>query len=202
MKKITKNNNQFEIRRISGKTDEEVATRFLLSQSAIGASSAKLLSHNGVLPEEALGLDEIKNLLDSLCDEINQGNLRSVEEMLFSQAFALNIAFNSLIARSNRQDDLATKQMFMNLCLKAQNQSRAALEAIVRLRQPNATTFVRQANIANTQQVNNDIQLKKSLDTQNELLGTLNEYMDIGKKDKTKTSNSKLDAMAKVNRSN
>lgn len=182
--------NKLTISHVDGQDELKTTTEFLLKQSSLGASLVKTLNINGVVPTEFIGLQETKELLETIFDEIKNGKLDVLEEMLFSQAFALNIAFTSLSARANRQKDVSTMQMLMNLCLKAQNQSRATLEALIQLKKPNSTTFVKQANIANNQQVNNQAFIEKNITPQNELLESTNELLDKRKKVKAKRSNS------------
>jgi hypothetical protein len=57
----------------------------------------------------------------------------------------------------------------MQLALKAQNQSRATLQALVQLKQPSQITFVKQANIAQGHQQVNNLS-EKDITPQNELL--------------------------------
>jgi hypothetical protein len=88
---------------------------------------------------------------------IKDGDLRSLESMLFSQATALQAIFASLSRRASRQEYLKQYQTYLTLGLKAQAQSRATIEALIELKQPRQQpTFVKQANIAHGhQQVNN-----------------------------------------------
>ena len=101
-----------------------------------------------------------------------------------------------------RQTDASTMQMLMNLCFKAQNQSRATIDSLIQLKQPSQTTFVKQANIANGhQQVNNQVLTEKIIDSQNKLKGADYAELDYGRATKTKRSNKKMEALAKVHRS-
>ncbi|ARU05559.1 hypothetical protein CCO03_13485 [Comamonas serinivorans] len=45
----------------------------------------------------------------------------------------------------------------LQLALKAQSNGRATLEALINAKQPKQVAFVRQANVAHTQQVNNGV---------------------------------------------
>lgn len=192
--------NMFTITHVEGQDNLRTSTEFLLKQSSLGASSVRTLNTNGVIPSDSIGLQDTKVLLENIFSEIKDGKLDVLEEMLLSQAFALNVAFSSLSARANRQTDISTMQMLMNLCFKAQNQSRATIEALIHLKKPNATTFVRQANIANNQQVNNGTFIEKNLNPQNELMETLNEQLDNRKKIKAAGGNSKMETLDKVDR--
>lgn len=87
--------------------------------------------------------------------EVKAGNLGMLERMLAAQAFSLDTMFTDLARRARRQDGLAQIQTLTGLAFKAQAQCRATIEALAEIKNPKAATFVRQANIAHQQQVNN-----------------------------------------------
>ena len=68
--------------------------------------------------------------------------------MYISQAVALEVIYKSLERRAKVQDKSLQYETHMRLALKAQNQFRATLQALVQLKQLSNTTFVKQANIA------------------------------------------------------
>ena len=108
-------------------------------------------------------------VLERATRQIKSGDLSKIEEMYISQAMALEVMFASLARRAKAQDKLLQYETHMRLALKAQNQCRATLQALVQLKQPSQTTFVKQANIAQGhQQVNN--LAEKNITPQNELL--------------------------------
>ena len=86
---------------------------------------------------------------------VDSGNLLMLEEILVGQALALQTLFASLTRGAKFSNSLPKFQTYMQLGLKAQAQSRATVQAIVELKYPRQVAFVKQANIANTQQVNN-----------------------------------------------
>jgi hypothetical protein len=78
------------------------------------------------------------------------------QQLLASQAIALDTVFNSLAHKAAHQDTLLKYEAFMKLALKAQAQSRCTLEAITKMKNPPNATFVKQANISQGhQQINN-----------------------------------------------
>lgn len=194
-----KNANIFELKRIPNQEKLQTTTEHYLSQSTIGASTAKIMNIRGVLPDDDISVHYAKEMLEEIFKQIKNGDLSIPEEMLISQAFALNVAFNSLAARAARQQDASTMQMIMNLCFKAQNQSRATLDSLRQLKQPSQTTFVKQANIAQGhQQVNN--LAEKNITPQNELLGAKSANLDSRTTSTAEGVNSTLEAMDKINR--
>lgn len=89
--------------------------------------------------------------------EIQGGDLRQVEAMLYGQALTLETIFTSLARKAEAQDYLKQFQVNLTLALKAQAQCRATLEALTEIKNPRQVAFVRQANIAHQQQVNNAV---------------------------------------------
>lgn len=95
-------------------------------------------------------LEELKDMAADVAD----GNLSAVEQMLLHQAVALQTMFMDLALRAKGQQELPAMQALMQLALKAQSGSRATLQTLAELKNPRPV-FVRQTNVAQTQQVNN-----------------------------------------------
>lgn len=110
----------------------------------------------------AWGELDITALTEELSAQINavtRGDLQRAEAMLIAQAHTLDTIFNELARRSalNMGEYLGACETYLRLALKAQSQCRTTLETLALMKNPAPTTFVRQANIANTQQVNNGV---------------------------------------------
>lgn len=88
-------------------------------------------------------------------EAIQDGKLGNIEAMLFSQAATLETLFTNLLRRAAKQDYLDQFKCYMTLALKAQAQSRATLQTLAEMKVPKNVAFVKQANIAQNQQVNN-----------------------------------------------
>ena len=98
--------------------------------------------------------------------EVQDGDMRLVDAMLFGQAMTLETIFTSLARRAALNDGLKQFQVNMTLALKAQAQCRATLEALAEIKNPRPMAFVKQANISNgPQQVNNGISGAVSAET-------------------------------------
>ena len=107
--------------------------------------------YSGSAEVDALAvLEELKVMAADVAD----GNLRAVEQMLLHQAVALQTMFMDLAVRAKGQQDLPAMQALTHLALKAQSGSRATLQTLAELKNPRPV-FVRQTNVAQTQQVNN-----------------------------------------------
>ena len=137
-------------------------------------------------------------VLEKTIQQIQSGDLSKIEEMYISQAVALEVMFTSLARRAKAQDKLLQYETHMRLALKAQNQSRATLQALVQLKQPSQTTFVKQANIAQGhQQVNN--LAEKNITPQNELLKGSYAELDTGTTPTPTGIDTTLEALDKIN---
>lgn len=100
-------------------------------------------------------------LVDIVCSlqlnsEALQGDapLSLTENLLMSQAQSLNSIFCDLAVKANRQSNVDVMEKLLRLSLKAQSQCRATLETLANIKNP-PVVFVKQANIAHNQQVNN-----------------------------------------------
>lgn len=101
--------------------------------------------------------------LQDLCDDLGEqtktvqdGNMRSIEGMLYRQAKTLETMFTNLARRAESQEHLKQFQTHLTLALKAQAQCRATLEALAEIKNPRPVQFVKQANMTTgPQQVNN-----------------------------------------------
>ena len=163
---------------------------------------------------------DINGLIEGLQNSttsVNGGDLSSLEAMLVGQATALQSIFTSLARRASHQQYQKHYESFLSLALKAQAQSRATISALVDLKYPRQSTFVKQANISNgPQQVNNGntqntgtqagthSQAEKSATLQNELLeddqrhGSTN--LDTRATTKAARSHSAVEAVGAINR--
>ena len=86
---------------------------------------------------------------------VNQGDLTQVEGMLYGQAIALQTMFLDFADRAKRADALEKVQCLTQLALRAQSGSRNTLQALIESKNPRNVAFVKQTNVAHTQQVNN-----------------------------------------------
>ena len=91
-------------------------------------------------------------------EAVNRGDLAAAERMLSTQAVALNAVFAEMArwAALNMGEHLGATEPYMRLALKAQSQSRAAVETLAAIKNP-LVVIAQQAYIKNggQQQVNN-----------------------------------------------
>lgn len=133
--------------------ESERYAKISLSASHMNAILADSFT-NAILPKAEIA--EVVNALTEKIDTVQAGDMTSIEAMLIGQAHALQCMFVSLGRQGVSKTQLIQYTAFMNLALKAQSQSRATIQALVELKYPKQTNFVKQANIANGhQQINN-----------------------------------------------
>ena len=109
------------------------------------------------LAGDELDLTAMHGRMTGTANDAARGDLAPLERMLSAQAQTLNAMFCELSRRAalNMGENLSATETYLRLALKAQAQSRATVEALGELKNPRSVAFVRQANIAQQQQVNN-----------------------------------------------
>ncbi|MCG5494415.1 hypothetical protein [Ectothiorhodospira variabilis] len=132
----------------------------------VGREMAEMLLHAGFANARAVKALEGRNLpeyidlpdiLEVLVDQVAATKAMCLEQqegMLLGQAVTLQHMFSRLIERASEQNLAEHHYQFLKLALRAQNQSRATLQALGDLRTPRSHVFARQANIAQNQQIN------------------------------------------------
>lgn len=136
------------------KADSERYAKISLSASHMHAILGESFT-SAILPKA--GIEQVVSELNGKIDTIQAGDMTSIEAMLVGQAHVLQTMFVTLGRMATTKTQLAQYTAFMNLALKAQSQSRATIQALVELKFPKQTNFVKQANIANGhQQINNN----------------------------------------------
>ena len=106
-----------------------------------------------------IALNELVAKLHTQTDAMQGGDMQDIEAMLFNQALTLQTMFTALSRRAalNAGEYMGATDTYMKLVFKAQAQFRSTLEALAEIKQPRLATFVRQANIAHTRQVNHGL---------------------------------------------
>lgn len=154
MAKATANRSrQLDVVEEPGVSMERVKAKLALGATIPNASTALDYS-NSLFPD--INLNECAKQMNSEIWDVNGGNLDGLEGMLAAQAIALNAIFNNFAKRAAHADVMPKLEAYMRLALKAQSQCRTTVEAIAEIKYPKTATFIRQANIAAQQQVNNN----------------------------------------------
>ena len=145
-------------------------------------------------------LQALVNDLGEQTKNVQAGDMRPVEGMLYRQAKTLETMFTSLARRAANQDGLKQFQVNLTLALKAQAQCRATLEALAEIKNPRTVQFVKQANMTTgPQQVNNGPVASRTEtieSEQNKLLGADHgNYLDTRAQGATSRVNQTVEAV-------
>lgn len=134
-------------------TKDSAIAEAALSPEMANASTTADYS-KGIFPD--IRLQDCIEVMQAEIKAVNGGNLDKLEGILTAQAEALNAVFNNLAKRSIHAKYMEHMDTYLRLALKAQSQCRTTVEAIAEIKYPKSATFIKQQNVANQQQVNND----------------------------------------------
>lgn len=190
-----------------GKREDDIA-RLALAPSVNAATTIDLI--NG----KKFGGLQLGSMIKELkihFDATATGDLARSEAMLVAQAHTLDALFHKLIAHSvaNLGEYIASMETYMRLALKAQNQCQATLRTLGEIKSPKSIAFVKQANIAHNQQVNNggavqsepDSPAQENKKQQNELLeDNHGQRLDSRAQATAASINPELETVAAINR--
>lgn len=184
----------------------------LISEIALmpSTTAASTITRIGSMAVGELDFITLSKELDHQIDALKNGDLSRPESLLLSQAHTLDALFNNLCAHSitNMGKYLSTMETYMRLAFKAQNQCQATLRTLGEIKSPKSVAFVKQANIAQNQQVNNgkpevmDMpHAEKSKIQQNELLeDNYGQRVDNRAKKETSRADTELETVGAINR--
>lgn len=143
-------------------------------------------------------LEKVVNRLRATNQQVIQGNLNHIEDMLLNQAHTLEAVFYSCTEKMLCSEYLNQTRVYSEIALKAQKQCRSTVMAISELKNPKKTTFVKQQNNAVNQQINH---LEKNLNPTNELMEITHEPVDSRAPARTITEYPQVEALDEVDRS-
>jgi hypothetical protein len=135
-----------------GATEDRVLAEHALNPATANAVTALEFSRSLY---SGMSLQDCVMVVKDDIESVNGGNLDKLEGMLTAQAIALNAMFNNFANRAIQADVMPKLDTYFRLALKAQSQCRSTVEAIAEIKYPKSATFIKQANIAQQQQVNN-----------------------------------------------
>jgi hypothetical protein len=143
-------------------------------------------------------MDELRRI----ADQVKAGDMSRPERMLITQAVTLENLFVRLTERAMAQSGLPQFEAFMRLGLKAQAQSRLAIEALASLKHGPIMLARGQFNMANgPQQVNNgpSPRVANSENAPNRLSGAHELHSDCGAQGRATRSDPAMAALEEVN---
>ena len=135
-----------------GQTEDQAIASAALSPAMANASTAVDFT-KAIFP--GISLQECIEVLEADIKAVNGGDLDKLEGLLTAQAEALNAMFNNFAKKAAHAELLPHLEGYCRLALKAQSQCRTTVETIAEIKFPRSATFIKQANIAGQQQVNN-----------------------------------------------
>lgn len=109
-----------------------------------------------IAASEWLDVNALVEVLQQQTKAASAGDMSQSEAMLLAQAKTLEALFYRFTRSGISQTTIPQFEAHFRLALRAQSQSRMALEALAEMKNPKSVSFVKQANIAGGhQQVNN-----------------------------------------------
>jgi hypothetical protein len=151
--------------------------------------------------DDRLDLGTIATELVASARRLIEGNTKEIEMTLLSQAQTLNVLFHHMLTQITSMDMVNQIQIFADIALRAQNQSRKTLAILADLKNPRRATFIKQQNNAVNQQINNGSQIKNCENPTNELVTEVkNEKMVNRRKVKAISINKEPKAVATLHR--
>lgn len=117
--------------------------------------SARVIQrYEGISLDINAEVDELRRLVG----KVNKGDMTTPEAMLVAQAHTLDALFSNLAIRAHGNMTagyLDASDRYFRLALKAQAQAAKTVQILAELKNPRPVAFVKQANIAHNQQINN-----------------------------------------------
>lgn len=145
---------QAEIAKAANDEREKKKAKMNLS-SALNSALVVQAYSKSVFGQHQGSLSDVGDELSESIESMLEGDMKKCEGMLLAQAVALQLIFTSLSRRAIAQENLKPMDAFLRLGLKAQAQAVRTIEVLAEMKNPRSVAFVKQANIANNQQVNN-----------------------------------------------
>lgn len=144
---------------------------------------------------------------------VKKGDLSDLEGMMTVQASTLDTIFTQLASRAalNMGKHLGATETYLKLALKAQAQCAKTIETLANIKNPSTVSFVKQANIGQSVQVNNGTPPPSNLTSThahgekqkqaNELLEQHHgERLDVGTTGEAIPVNTRMETVATVSR--
>ncbi len=99
-----------------------------------------------------MNFEALVDELTQVTEALEHGDMKHIEAMLLSQAHALQALFASCARRMAGASYINQVQTYGQLAFKAQNQCRATLATLAKIKHPDRATFIK--NTATHQQIN------------------------------------------------
>jgi hypothetical protein len=127
----------------------------LVVSSTFNAAALQKTLASGGNPNLSISLGDVLDALREKIQPVVKGNMAEVETMLLSQACTLDLLFGDLLLKARASDTMPKMESYMRMALKSQQQAASTLRILGELKSPKQIAFIKQANVAHQQQVNN-----------------------------------------------
>ncbi len=190
--------NTIEVHAKPGESDERTMARKVLQPSVHAALTVQQLNKT-TFGER--GMTELVSELKHQMKAVTDGDLSRGEGMLVAQAHTLDELFQRLTRQALGAEYMSNLETYLRLALKAQSNARATWEAISRLQNP-SVKYVKQANIAQNQQINvgNTTESEKQNPPSTLLEHEQHERLDTGTQATPIGADQELETVGSVNR--
>ena len=136
-------NNALSVPKTEEETESQAIARKLLAPDFRHAmATGQLLKTRLAGLPNAPGSGDFADAINARCDKAAKGDLKFASRMLAAQASTLDAIFAEMAQRmaENMGGSLAATEIYARIAMKAQANSRAALEALAKLHQPREQT--------------------------------------------------------------
>lgn len=149
-----------EARQANPENRDEVCAAFDEEITAIAMTLPEVRSACIIqrLEGDLLNVNRVVDELRRMTSKVHGGDMATQEAMLVSQTHALDALFSNLARRASANMDAGNGEAadrYFRFALKAQAQAAKTIEILAEIKNPRPVAFVKQANIATNQQVNN-----------------------------------------------
>lgn len=190
--------------------ENESPERVVAAAALDPATRAAMSEHEllgGRFVQASLDINALVDVLREQVRRVTDMDLDRGEAMLAAQAHTLDAIYNKLLSKALIQEQAQYIEMFFKLALRAQSQCRATWEAISAIQNPPIAGYVKQANIAHNQQVNNGPVPARTEETRNSPSKLLeqtthepDQWMDRGAPRAATNGHSAVETVDKVDR--
>ena len=149
---------------------------------------------------------ELQVYLEQAHDNYLKGNDKLLQNVLLSQIDTMNACFYKMVGKFQAAEYLAHEKLYAELAIQFQNHTRRTVATLADMRNPRQATFVRQANIAQNQQINNGqagtvLEPEKNFHSETQVSEQLHvEALDARTAEAPIGANSTLEAVGKIHR--
>ena len=138
-----------------GETRKQTEARVVVSPTFNAAIVERRIVGSLVSGVEFSVTDIHTALIEKFRPVVRENDMSSVEAMLLAQAHTCDLIFNDCALKAMGSDTMPKLEAYMRMALKAQQQSASTLRVLGELKSPKQIAFIKQANVAHQQQVNN-----------------------------------------------